>query len=134
MGVVALTTAAALLGMVRSPQAKNVNGIALLNNATRASHTKWLRGGSLRPAERSTIQSSTAPMPQRIRATQTGGKLSPAMRIRRKETPQTAERRMSWNRCAVFISLRLQRIGWGVHPGIARNLCPNCVSKAQTMR
>ncbi len=46
MGTVALRTAAILLGTVRSPQAKKVNGTALLSTATNNSQGASRRGGS----------------------------------------------------------------------------------------
>ncbi len=46
IGVVALITAATLLGTVRSPQAKKVKGMALLNRATVNSQGSRRRGGS----------------------------------------------------------------------------------------
>jgi hypothetical protein len=93
MGVVALTTAAVLLGIVRSPHAKKVKGMALLKRATSNSQGKSAREGSERRPNSITLQSSTAPEEQRSSATQRGGKLSPAMRISRKETPHIAESR-----------------------------------------
>jgi hypothetical protein len=93
MGVVALITAAMLLGTVRSPQAKRVKGIALLNRATSRSQGSRRRGGSLLPPRLRTVHNSAAPRVHRSSATQNGGKVPPAMRIKRKETPHTAESR-----------------------------------------
>jgi hypothetical protein len=93
IGVVALSTAATLLGTVRSPQAKKVKGRALLNSATVNSQGSRRRGGSCLPLRRSTVQSRTAPSVQRNSATQSGGKELPAIRIMRKETPHNAESR-----------------------------------------
>src|SRR5882757_11103732 len=93
MGVVALRIAAVLLGTVRSPQAKKVKGIALLKSATRKSQKKSLRGGSECLPTTKTTQSSAAPKAERSSATQTGGKLFPAMLMRRNDIPQTAASR-----------------------------------------
>src|SRR6266481_9219565 len=97
IGVVALRTAAVLLGTVCSPQAKKLNGMALLVSATRNNHGNSLRGGSLyRPISR-TIQRSSAPNEARSIPTQIGGNADVAMRIIRKEIPQTAESRSICN-------------------------------------
>src|SRR5271156_4750694 len=93
IGVVALITAAMLLGTVRSPQAKKVNGRALLNRATARSQGSRRRGGSLLPPRRSTVQSKAAPSAQRRSATHSGGNSAPAIRIMRNETPHTADSR-----------------------------------------
>lgn len=111
MGVVALMTAAMLLGMVRSPQAKQVKGMALLKSATSKSQGKSLRGGNERRVTAITLQSSTAPVEQRNNATHSGGRLSPAMRISRNETPQTAESNRSWSRWPDFIPQPWQSAG-----------------------
>src|SRR5271168_2329406 len=95
IGVVALMTAAVLLGIVRSPHAKQVNGMALLKSATSKSHGKSWRGGNERRVTAITLHSNSAPAVHRNSATHNGGRLSPAMRISRKETPQTAESRSS---------------------------------------
>jgi len=112
MGVVALTTAAVLLGIVRSPQAKNVNGMALLKSATKISHGKSWRGGNDRRPTAITLHNRTAPEEQRNKATQSGGRLSPAMRISRNETPQIADSSSSWNRWLDFIDQRWQSVGF----------------------
>src|ERR1700760_889993 len=93
IGVVALSTAAMLLGTVRSPQANKVNGMALLNRATAMSQGNRRRGGSRLPPKRRTIQSNAAPSVQRRSATQNGGNAVPAIRIMRNETPHTADSR-----------------------------------------
>src|SRR5579859_4468093 len=91
IGVVALMMAAMLLGTVRSPQAKKVKGIALLNSATVTSQGSRRRGGNRWPPSLRTAHSKPAPSAQRKSATQRGGNAVPATRIMRKETPQTAE-------------------------------------------
>src|ERR1700722_13999461 len=103
IGVVALSTAAMLLGTVRSPQAKKVNGMALLNRATAMSQGKRRLGGSWLPPRRSTVQSKAAPSVQRRSATQSGGNAVPAIRIMRNETPHTADSRRICRMDLVFI-------------------------------
>src|SRR5580658_3938537 len=93
IGVVALITAAMLLGTVRSPHAKKVNGIALLNRATAMSQGSRRRGGSLLPPRQRTVQSKAAPSAQRRSATHSGGNAVPAIRIMRNEMPHTADSR-----------------------------------------
>jgi len=100
-----------LLGIVRSPQAKKVNGMALLKSATKSNHSKSRRGGNDRLPNAITLHSNTAPEEQRNKASQSGGKLSPAMRISKNETPQIAESSSSWSRWLDFIDQRWQSAG-----------------------
>src|SRR6267154_5643776 len=91
IGVVALRTAAVLLGTVCSPQAKKLNGMALLVSATRNNQRNSLRGGSLYPPISRTTQRSNAPNEARSIPTQMGGNADAATRIMRKEIPHTAD-------------------------------------------
>ena len=88
MGVVALMTAAMLLGTVRSPMAKKTNGMALLKRATRSSQPRSRRGGRERRRARSTVQRKAAPKAVRMSATQGGGKLWTVRLMSRNDAPQ----------------------------------------------
>jgi hypothetical protein len=92
----------------------------LWNKATSNSHSKSARKGSERRPNSITLQSSTTPDEQRGNASQRGGKLFPAMRISRKETP-ISPRAEEFEQMSGLHLLTMAEYGRGVHPRLAGN-------------